>query len=457
MADNNEPIQTTEEKAAEARRILEEELKALRADFGERLQQSREETALDRAQGQQRAAEIFSPGVLGRISEDVPDDIVGMLLGRELQLGEAIGTQASEQDLRKAELERVTKEFDALQQEAADPNSARARAAREQAELQVDRQLRTNLGRISGLSNAAQTGMNRALVGDALQAAIQQRGEYAREQAIQNQQARERLALEGAALRGEGIAGIERLTRAQREEEAGLRRQLEELRGAIRQDVQNRQIFNLQQRSAELFGGLGVEESMVQQGISERAGIRAQQLAETQSAESIRHQRESERIQEIEARKDPPSGGGGGKSILCVQYWLTGDLSDDVLRADFLHTMRSADLDDNVRLAYYTWSGWIAPHILKKGLIYRCFKPFVMAWAHQMAATEGVAGGYKSPLGWAMRYIGAPIHRAAGWVLSKFGYTVEAAESSERVEELFQQAKHLWDQAEWVAGTEEAM
>lgn len=448
MADEE---RTPEEKAREARLILENQLEALDEGFERQIVRSREAQEEDRVRAKERAAGVFPDEVLGRIDEEVPEEIARLVTDRNRSIAEQLGSRAGEIAARDEEISRVKSDFDRLR-DAADPDSAAGRARREQIELEVDRQLRSNLGAISGQANIRGIRQQGALINDALQGALQQRANLSRDLAIESAQAQERIAALGAEARGQALKGREDLIRLQRAEENQTRRQIEELQGAIRQDRTNRQLFNLQQRSSELFGRLGLEESLVQQGIAERAGIRAQELANIQTAEASRHQQESERIQEIEARKPPPSG-GGGKSVLCVQYWKMGDLDDDILRGDFLHTLRSPDLTDEVRICYYKYSGFLSKYVLKGGLVYRLFRPFVVAWANEMAAREGVPHAKRNWLGWLMREVGAPIHHWAGKIMNKiFKYELEEVASDERVEKLFAEAQDLWIAAHKDAG-----
>ena len=435
------------QKARESEMVLQAQLGQLRRDFPERLEESEAARARDRAIGEARAAEQLSAGTLGRVDQDPSARIEGLIAGREADVADLLGDRP-EQALqrRRDELDRVQKEFAELRKQVADPDSPGARARRERIELEVDRQLRNNLGAISGLSNVRGIGQQRALISDALQGAQQQRANLTRDMVIANQEAQERIATLGAGAREAALGGLERLSASQRGELSAARRAQEEVAGAARQDLLSRQQFNLQQSASELFGRLGIVDATVQQGIAERAGIRTQQISEIQSAEQSRHLRESERIQEIEAKKPPPSG--GGKSVMCVMYWMTGDISDEILYADFRHTIDSPDIDEDVRLCYYAYSQYLGRHITTKGLMYHLFRPMVVSWAYEMAHRQGVESATSNWIGRTMRGLGVPLHKAGGWIMRKvFGCNIKDYDNSPGIEEIFGHARHIWDAA----------
>ncbi len=417
MADTEK---TPEEKAEEARLILEAQTETLQKAFEERIATETEAQEADRLRGRERAEEVFPDEVLGRIGEEPGQEILDLVADREQLLAE-VGGDRSLEDRRAAELERVQQEFDQRLQARLDPNSAAARAARERAELSIQQQLQGNLRNISGVANRAGTRVQTGLVSDALQGALEARANLERDLLIENASAADRLVGEGAQARGQALSGLEGAVGARREQQDVLSRRLEELQGAIRQDVLNRQQINLENRRSEIFGRLSTEENIVAQGIAARAGTRAQTLSESQLAEQTRHQQEQEEIQRIEAEKPAPSG-GGGKSVVCIAHWARGTIDTTTLMADFAYCEKNCS--DNVRMGYYWWGTPLAHLIVQPDkyfdLPYKLTYHMTKGWATEMAYRMGKAER-GSWIGKAMLWIGKPLTGAIGKVLSWFG------------------------------------
>lgn len=381
--------QSAQDKADEFKLILQSELEALEESFQRRLDTTRTEQEADRVRARQRAEELFPEGSLGSVEEGTSDDILGLVADRRAQLGE-VQSDTSLSDARQAELDRVTQQFDDLLA-AQDPNSAANQARRERAELGINRQLQGNLERISGLANARGTRVQSGLVGDALQGAVDAQSALERDLLIAGDEASRDIISRGAAARDASLSRKEDITTRQRDEVDRLQTRLEDLQGAIREDTLKRQLINLENRREEVFGRLGTEESIVAQGIAERTGVREQVLAESNAAEARRHQRESERLQEIEANKPPPSGGGG--KVICTAHYMRGSIDFETLKGDY----EWADLyvTDNMRRGYWFWGKPIAASITAGTWLgefnYMWTKPFATAWAQEMAYQVGRA------------------------------------------------------------------
>lgn len=437
----------SEKTPEERKQELDAELSSLEESFTRRLEEARAEVDSAREAGRADAAELFPEGALGRVDAQPGDELLQLVEDRERLLDEVKSDPEQQLEARKAETERLIQEFDQLRATASDPNSPGQRAARERGAQAIDRQLRSNLRNIAGISNDRGIGMQGGLVNDALQGAVDARANLERDLTIERERALTDITKEGAAARSESLRRQEDVINKQREQVAGLQSRLEDLQGAIRQDTLQRQQFNLEQNAAEIFGRLGTEEGRVNQSLALITGTRAETLSELQAAKSNVRAEESLEIQRIEAEKDPPSG-GGGKSIFCIQYWLTGDISNEILEGDFQYSFMEPGINDDVRICYYSWSSWIAPQILKKGLLYRIFKPFTLAWANEMASRVGVPSAKSNWLGSIMCTLGVPIHRAVGRVMSWCGYRMDEVEKKHEVQELFGEAAHLWKNAQ---------
>ena len=134
--------------------------------------------------------------------------------------------------------------------------------------------------------------------------------------------------------------------------------------------------------------------------------------------------------------------------MLCVQYWITGDLTDDILQGDFQYAFQTASITDEVRMSYYSWSSYISKFILKKGLLYKIFKPFTLGWANEMASRVGVPEARPNLIGYLMCGIGVPVSHVLGKVMKWLGYTIEEVEHKKEVAQLFGEAQHLWHNAQ---------
>lgn len=381
--------QSAQNKADEFKLILQSELEALEESFQRRLDTTREAQEVDRIEARQRAEELFPEGSLGTVDEGTSSDILGLVADRRSQLGQ-VQSDTSLSEARQAELDRVTSQFDDLLA-AQDPNSAANKARRENAELGIQRQLQGNLGRISALSNARGTRVQTGLVGDALQGAVDAQAAFERDMLIAGDEASRDIISRGAAARGESLTRQEDVQARQRDQVNQLQSRLEDLQGAIREDTLKRQLINLENRREEVFGRLGTEESRVAQGIAERTGVREQVLAESNSAEARRHQRESERLQEIEANKPPPSGGGG--KVICTAHYIIGNIDLETLKGDYAWSVQH--VTPNMRRGYWCWGIPLANSILSDtamGHFNRMWtRPFACAWAREMAYQTGYA------------------------------------------------------------------
>ena len=324
----------SQEKADEAKLILKEQLSVLEESETKRLAQTRLEREKDEATGKARGEALFGEGKLGRIGEGDSTEARALQQARE---GSLIEQRAqSSQDIRSRE--DLTKssigELDKLIAGRTDPDSEIAKLQRSKGREEINRALQGQLGQIRAAGNLSQSGVNQALVGDALGGAMQARAGMERDILLGGLQAAEGLTLQREGIREQGATRKEDLRQSGRAEEARLRDRLEGLQGAIQDDTMRRQLINLDQRKQELFGRLSTEQNIVAQGVAERSGVRQQLLAESGAAESTRAQRASEELQFQQINKPAPEAGG---KLLCGEMNRQGLLDDNLYAGDLAY------------------------------------------------------------------------------------------------------------------------
>ena len=294
----------------------------------------------------------------------------------------------------QGELARVDSQFNQLIADRGNLNSAATQAQRDAGKIAIQQALKTQLRSIRGsanLGNVGPAGLPAGLVNDALGSATHARMALERDLILDSRRAVESLTAQRADLVGRGLereagfiqASVQGQDAAIGGAEAALRAQ--------RQDVLDRQLINLDARARELFGRLSTEENVVSQGISERTGLRQQLVAEANAAESARHARETERIQEIEAKKEVNSGGGGGKSVMCIAHWILGTISLQELLIDLNWACDETNVSESVRKGYYWYSTPLANHVLRhpRGFHAKWSGWLVRKWVDEVLYIEG--------------------------------------------------------------------
>lgn len=447
MADEE---QTPEQRAAE----LRAELSVLEEFAQERQALARAEREKDEARGQARGEELFAEGSLGRVDSQPTDEALGLIDERRALIDQ-FGADASILTEAERLQSRTEDRYSTLLNDLQDPNSKANIASRDQANKQVDRQLRSNLRAIGGI--AAQRGVRTqlGLVNDALQGAVDARANLERDLLIARDQ--QRLSATNAAAQAETAAVANRADiisqRTQRQNE--LQSRLEDLQGAIDRDILNRQILNLQQRSSEVFGRLSTEQNVVSLGVAERGGAREQILGEIGAIEQRQNAEESLEIQRIEAEKPPPSS-GGGKSIVCIAHWIRGNLQDHILAADFAFCESADHIDEDVRRGYHWYGEAMADAVMNPDYLICAWMPNfiqnilrditmntsrgpVVAWANTMAHHYNGTGNV-SLIGRSMEIVGVTVTRWIGKALKWAGHNYIIPPSAEKYWHVVEQA-----------------
>ena len=425
-------------KTAESRFIFEQQLQALEEQFERQLVKSREEKYLDRTEGAIRGAQIFQPGSLGRVSELQPDEVLALQEERAGHIDRLADQTAQLDQQQQDNMIRSDREIQARLNDALDPNSQSAKAFRESADVAVNRQFRDAQRQIAGISNLGGSSLNMALTSDSLRASQAARAELERDLIMNNQARADALTMQGAEFRSGQIAQRMDFLNQQTQMEDTLRRRLEEVTSAIRDDTLRRQLVNIENQSAETFGRLSVEENTVAMGVQERSGIREILLAQANAAEAQRSKYEQEELQRLELQKETQAsggssigGGGGMKSVLCIAHWVRGTVGDEVLKADLAYNVKHTD--EQTRQGYYFWATDLSakvvdpdsakskylPKIINDLLDDFHFKwtlPIVQAWNREMAYRMGVLDK-GSWLGKALLWVGVPICRMMGRIL----------------------------------------
>lgn len=402
-----QPEKTAEEKAREAKLILQEQLKLLGEAETERLAKVRGERELDEARGRERAAELFPEGSLGRIQEGVSAETQGLLGERRDLLGRSRAEAEGDIARRQAGTSESLAAIDELI--AAREGGDLAKLQRSEGREQINKALQSQLAQIRAQGNLQGSGVTQALVGDALGGALGARAQLERDLILGGRKAVEDLTLQRESARERGLGAGEVLGAQKRGEEDAARRRLEDLQGAIERDVLSRQLVNLDNRSRELFGRLGVEQNLVAQGVAERSGVRQQILAETSQAEATRAQREAERLREIESGKEAPSGGG---KIICGELYAQGLLPVKVYLGDMIYAQT---VSDDTRNGYLAWSRYYVKAMQKSKLATMAIYPLARGWATEMAYRAGTVDK-GSWVGKVLSWTGEPICNLIGKV-----------------------------------------
>jgi len=379
------PLTESEKKAEEARLILRDQLKLLGEAETERLAKSRKEREKDEAAGRKRGAELFSEGALGRVGT-APSDVASQLFADRQASLDALGGQVGAQIAgRDATTAQGVAAFDELIRQRTDPNSELAKLQRSAGREQINRALQSQIGQIRAAGNVTQAGPSAGLIGDAIGSSLQARANLERDIALGGLQDAAELTTRREATRQQGQTRKEDLQTSGRQEEQALRTRLENIQQAIQDDTLRRQLINLDNRSRELFGRLSTEQNVVSQGVAERSGIRQQVLAEASQAEATRAQRESERIQQIEASKPPPSAGG---KVLCTELHRQGYLPTEIWEAD---EREAANFSRETIAGYHLLAKPVVKLMQKSNVVTQILRPFISGWATEMAYRQGVA------------------------------------------------------------------
>lgn len=409
-----------------------------------------------RAEGKEEAAGLFADGSLGRIRENVSQEVVDQMAERAQQLTDLKG-DTSQVDARDKEIKRVTDEFmDLLSQAKGLDPSGRIQATREQGQREIDKQLRQNLKGMAAISGQGGIRANAALAQDAYKTSAYSTMDLERQlmmdrydldsKALEQQRG---VAESGAQQIGSSLKAREDIINQQLAQINEQRSRLEEINMLKEQDVKARQQWNLAQSAQEKYARLALEEGRVGQEIAALSASRSETLAEMSYLSQRDYMQQTLAIQRQQMNQPAPevkSGGGSKMSLLCVQYWMMGDISDKVLEYDFRYTLNVPHIDEDVILAYYTWSSAISPWTFKQGLIYQALKPVVTAWANNMAAksSDGIYG-YRSTLGGLLETIGVPLHRWAGKLLKFIGYSMKDVRKDINFKTLTRAAKPIYD------------
>lgn len=406
---------SAEEKAKEAKLILQEQLKLLTENEKTRLGTVRKERAKDEALGQKRGQELFGKGALGGVNQGATPESLELQRNRQTSLSEQRTQQASDINRREANISRTGGAFDDLIEQRLDPNSQLAKLQRSKGREEINRALQGQLGQIRASGNLSQSGVTQGLVGDALGGALQQRAGLERDILLGGLEAAEGLSVQKEGFREQQELGRESLRKSGREEESRLRDRLENIQGAIQDDTLRRQLINLDQRSKELFGRLSTEQNIVAQGVAERSGVRQQILAEVGQAEATRSQREAEELQRIEATKPPPSSGGGGK-VICGELHRQGLLDDVTYQGDLAYANSMSE--DTVN-GYQVWAKVYVEYMkVSKVATYLAY-PIGKSWATEMAYRAGYLKK-GSIFGKVISFVGEPVCNLIGKAMRYF-------------------------------------
>lgn len=445
-----------EEKKVEKAAELESQLIKLEDSTDRQLLKRREDLAGARVQGKAEADQIFAPGALGRVDETTPDNLNQLVADRQAQIANIQGDTRGETQ-RGEEIARLQDLYGNLTstQKAMDPDAA-MRAARDQGQIDIQRQLRANLKNMAQVSNSTGQRLNRGLQQGAYKQALQSTGDLERQLMMDKFGLQERAVNTGAQLASSSaqamdtnLKGLQDVRNQKISQVNTERIRNEDIQAALRQDQLNRQLTNLSNVNAEIFGRKGLEEGRVNQELALISGVKSETLSSMNYVKSGQYQDESLEVQRINANKPPPQPTvvSGGKSVLCIQYWLTGDISTETLQGDFEYTMEHPEIDEDVKLAYYTWSTALSPYVLSKGLIYEILRPFAVGWANNMAAVAN-GNGYRNPTGAFMSWIGIPLHKLAGKALRLCGYSNAMIKEDPRFMSITSRANRIVNEAQ---------
>lgn len=405
---------SAEEKAKEAKLILQEQLKLLTENEGIRLDKARSEREKDEAKGKARGQDLFGSGALGSVSEGVTSEARALQSAREGSLIEQRAQSAADVAGREREIKRSSSEFDKLIAARTDPNSELAKLQRSKGREEINRALQGQLGQVRASGNLSQSGVTQGLVGDALGGALQARSGLERDILLDGLRSAEDLTAQKEVLREQGLTKKEGLSKSGREEEARLRDRLEGIQGAIQDDTLRRQLINLDQRSKELFGRLSTEQNIVSQGVAERSGVKQQILAEIGQAEATRAQREAESLQAAEIAKPTPEVGGG--TVICGELYRQGLIDIVTYQGDMAYAKGISQ--DTVK-GYQVWAKAYVECMKVSKLATYCAYPIGKSWAIEMAYRAGYLKK-GSVFGKIISFIGEPICNVIGKALRLF-------------------------------------
>jgi len=351
--------------------------------FFKRIEEARLQREQDREAGAARGLEQIPEGVLGRVSEELDPEYLRLLEERK---GFAEGVSIDEtMQKQKDDITRTDADYQKMIS-AREMDSPEVKAARESALLNIQRgtagQLRNARG-AAAQGGYASGGAEAAMGAEAMRASTNARAQLERDLLITNQSAKESLIKEGANRRATNINQLANLQLGGIAAEDAVRARAEAMQQSKSDRELSRQLYNQDAMSSELFGRLGVEETGVQMGVMERGGLRSELISEAGQTESARHSREMERIQEIEANKPPPSGGG---KIICGVLHKKGYLSNKVYRGDLAYAKR---VNPRIVKGYHLWAKLWVKGMEKSPLFTKVTSWLGKAWAQEMAYRVG--------------------------------------------------------------------
>ncbi len=122
-------------------------------------------------------------------------------------------------------------------------------------------------------------------------------------------------------------------------------------------------------------------------------------------------------IEGLGAGFDGGGGGGGGGKVLCTELNRQGFLPDHILAADL---ECAKNISAEVKEGYWLWAKPLVEVMKRSELVTAMLRPFITAWAYQMAYKMGVVTK-PNRLGVVLEKIGIPICR---WLSGKASYPV---------------------------------
>ena len=116
-------------------------------------------------------------------------------------------------------------------------------------------------------------------------------------------------------------------------------------------------------------------------------------------------------------------GGGDGGKVLCTYFYGRGELPAKIYQADADYAARY--ISEQTRSGYHRWAVPLVQHLQKNpdGLAVKFLRPFVKAWAYEMAYLMNVV---ETPnyLGKTIRVLGEPLCRVLGGFVKKTDHRI---------------------------------
>lgn len=268
-------------------------LDELEESFAKRLEMTKSQREQDRVEAQERAASIFTEGVLGRVEQDVPQELTDLIEGRRGRISDLEAAQLADMlqredinqlirdqfqtggdqraelirktreetypelnKLRDIERARVESEYDQLISSRKNLNDPFYTALREKGLREIADQEKAAMGKIREINTGGNVRRGDALMAEVLQGSSLARSALERDLTIEARTGLERLTGEAAAARDAQIS-----------------------KSVNEQMAQSQQLSDLMAQSAETGA---VEGGLLSDIQAQKEGLRSQQVGQTE-------------------------------------------------------------------------------------------------------------------------------------------------------------------------------